>query len=79
MADTPGFSDIGLWGVAPEDLESCFPEILEASEECRFRSCTHRHEPGCAVLEAVEDGRIAASRYGSFVSLYDEAVEAAAR
>jgi ribosome biogenesis GTPase len=73
VADTPGFSDVGLWGVAPEDVEACFPEILEASQHCRFRSCTHLHEPGCAVLEGLEDRRLARSRYESYVTLRSDA------
>jgi len=77
VADTPGFSDVGLWGVSEEDLEHCFPEIREVGEGCRFRSCTHRHEPGCAVLEAVEDGRVFVSRHGSYLTLRAEAEEAA--
>lgn len=77
VADTPGFSDVGLWGVAPEDVGACFPEIHETSAGCRFRSCTHTHEPGCAVLEAVEAREIAASRYDSYVLLRKDAEEAA--
>lgn len=77
VADTPGFSDVGLWGVAPEDVGACFPEIHETSSGCRFRSCTHTHEPECAVLAAVEEGEIAASRYDSYVLLRKDAEEAA--
>ncbi|MEX2465628.1 MAG: ribosome small subunit-dependent GTPase A [Gemmatimonadota bacterium] len=77
VADTPGFSDVGLWGVAPEDVGACFPEIHEASAGCRFRSCTHTHEPDCAVSAAVEEGEIAASRYDSYVALRRDAEEAA--
>lgn len=77
VADTPGFSDVGLWGVAPDDLEACFPEILESAADCRFRSCTHLHEPGCAVREGLEDGHIARSRYESYVRLRADAEETA--
>ncbi|MDZ7778609.1 MAG: ribosome small subunit-dependent GTPase A [Gemmatimonadota bacterium] len=73
VADTPGFSDVALWGIAPEDVEICFPEIHAMGAACRFRSCTHRHEPDCAVLEAVEEGRIPESRYGSYVTLREDA------
>ena len=77
VADTPGFNDVGLWGVAPEDVGACFPEIHETSEGCRFRSCTHTHEPDCAVRESVEQGEIAGSRYDSYVLLRKDAEEAA--
>lgn len=73
VADTPGFSDVALWGVAPEDVEACFLEIHEVGAACRFRSCTHRHEPDCAVREAVESGAVSASRYGSYLALRDDA------
>lgn len=79
VADTPGFSDVALWGVDPENVEACFPEIVTASEGCRFRSCTHLHEPGCAVREALEDGRISVGRYDSYRTLRADAEDAAAR
>jgi ribosome biogenesis GTPase len=69
VADTPGFGDVGVWGVSPEDLERCFPEIAERSPDCRFRGCTHLSEPGCAVLEAVEAGEVARSRWESYRAL----------
>ena len=75
VADTPGFGDVGLWSVDPETVESCFPEFAEMSRHCRFRGCTHLHEPGCAVREALEEGRIAASRYESYENLRREARE----
>ncbi len=78
VADTPGFSDVNLWGVAPEDVGACFPEFA-AEAVCRFRSCAHDQEPGCGVREAVEAGRIPASRYESYLKLRAEAVEAAER
>lgn len=77
VADTPGFSDVGLWGVAPGDVEGCFPEIHDTGAECRFRSCTHRHEPGCAVMAAVEAGEIERTRYGSYLILRQDADESA--
>jgi ribosome biogenesis GTPase len=79
VADTPGFSDVGLWGVDPEEVEACFPELLAEAEACRFRSCTHLHEPGCAVRDAVEEGRIAESRFDSYRTLRADAEEAAER
>jgi len=79
VADTPGFGDVGLWAVRPEDVADCFPEFAEYAEDCRFRTCTHLHEPECAVREAVEAGRIFASRHASYVTLRAEADEAASR
>jgi ribosome biogenesis GTPase / thiamine phosphate phosphatase len=79
VADTPGFGEITLWGVAPGDVAGCFPEMAGPSGECRFRSCTHVHEPDCGVQAAVAEGRIHESRYRSYRKLRDEAVEAAER
>jgi ribosome biogenesis GTPase len=78
VADTPGFGDVALWGIAPEEVTHCFPEFARA-DACRFRGCAHAQEPGCAVREAVEDGRIHPARYRSYRKLYDEAVEATSR
>ncbi len=69
VADTPGFGDVGVWGVPPEEVEHCFPEIRSRRDRCRFRGCTHLAEPGCAVLEAVEGGEVAASRWKSYAEL----------
>ena len=75
VADTPGFGDVGVWGVPASDLDVCFPEFEPFLGECRFRGCTHVHEPGCAVREAFEDGEIHASRMESYVQLHAEASE----
>lgn len=77
VADTPGFSDVGLWGVAPEDVEGCFPEIEAEAGGCHFRSCTHRTEPKCAVRQAVDEGPVFASRYESYLALRADAEDAA--
>lgn len=79
VADTPGFSDVALWSVAPEDVAPCFPEFEERAGPCRFRMCTHRKEPDCGVRAAVEEGRIPGSRYESYLQLRSEAVEAEER
>jgi ribosome biogenesis GTPase len=73
LADTPGFGDVGLWRVDPDDVEACFPELAERAEGCRFRRCTHTSEPDCAVRAAVERGEVAGSRYRSYVGLREEA------
>lgn len=78
VADTPGFSDVGLWGLDPEGLDACFPEFLSFVGGCRFRGCSHLHEPGCVVKEAVEDGAIDERRYESYRDLRAEAEEVAA-
>jgi len=72
VADTPGFGDVGLWAVEPEAVADCFPELAGPAAECRFRGCTHLHEPDCGVREAVESGPIARSRYDSYVTLRAE-------
>ena len=73
MADTPGFSEVGLWGVEPRDLEMCFPEFLPLREGCRFRGCTHLHEPGCQVREALSEELVDRSRFESYRVLFEEA------
>lgn len=70
VADTPGLREVGLWGVPLEELDLCFPEFRPYRDECRFGgSCTHVHEPGCAVRAAVEAGEISAARYESYRAL----------
>ncbi len=69
VADTPGFSDVTLWGVDATLLSDAFPEFREASARCRFRGCTHSHEPECAVKAEVGDGRIGRGRYASYLAL----------
>ena len=60
IADTPGFSSLDYEVDKAEDLNAAFPEIAEISRDCKFRTCTHTHEPACAVKPAVEAERIAA-------------------
>jgi ribosome biogenesis GTPase len=67
VADTPGLRELGLWGIDPEELAGCFPEFARCLGTCRYgNSCTHVHEPGCAVRTAVEAGEIHAGRYESY-------------
>ncbi len=67
VADTPGLRELGLWGIPEDELDRCFPEFDPYIGECRYtRSCTHTHEPGCAVRGAVESGEISATRYESY-------------
>jgi ribosome biogenesis GTPase / thiamine phosphate phosphatase len=71
VADTPGLREVGLWGVAPDELDQCFIEFLPHLGTCRYASsCTHVHEPGCAVKEAVAAGQIEPERYESYRRLH---------
>jgi ribosome biogenesis GTPase len=72
LVDTPGFSEVGLWGIDPRELASCFPEMRPMLGECRFQDCRHRTEPGCAIRAAVERGEIAADRLESYHVLLRE-------
>lgn len=72
IVDTPGLRGFGLVDLKKEEIALYFPEMLKASEECRFTPCTHTHEPGCAVKEAVEAGDISYERYSSYLGMLDE-------
>lgn len=78
VADTPGFSDVGLWEVEPEDLENYFPDFRPHLDACRFRGCAHLEEPDCAVKTAVEEGGILPDRYASYRRIREEAVASSA-
>lgn len=73
VADTPGFSDAGVWGVEQRELEECFPDFHPFRQECRFRGCTHLHEPECGVQAALERNEIEARRFESYRALVQEA------
>ena len=75
LIDTPGIKGFGTFDMAPEELTSYFPEIFRFSKDCRFSNCTHTHEPGCAVLQALEDHYIAQSRYQSYLSMMEDKEE----
>ncbi len=70
--DTPGFSQLEVEDVKAAELKEFFPEVWKREGLCRFRGCSHTAEPDCAVKEAVEKGEIAASRYESYVSMYEK-------
>ena len=72
VIDTPGLRGFGLGNLEKEEISRYFPEMLKISENCRFTPCTHTHEPGCAVKEAVEDGRISPERYSSYLGMIEE-------
>ncbi len=67
IIDTPGIRALGLWDVSPAEVARYYPDLAEYAAQCRFRDCTHTHEPGCAVLAAVEAGAIARARYDSYL------------
>lgn len=72
IIDTPGLRGFGLVDLAKEEIALYFPEMLEISKQCRFSPCTHTHEPGCAVKEAVEQGIISYERYSSYLGMLDD-------
>ena len=69
VADTPGLKALALFDIEPEELDGYFPEMRPLVEECSFSDCTHVHEPGCAVLEAVKDGSVHPERYQSYLRM----------
>jgi ribosome biogenesis GTPase len=69
LIDTPGIKGFGTINMKTEEVGHFFPEIFAASERCRFNNCTHTHEPGCAVLAAIENHLISESRYSSYLSI----------
>lgn len=75
VIDTPGVRALGLWGVSVEEVGFYFPDFAEYAAQCRFRDCTHVHEPDCAVLRAVEDGAISVPRYESYLRILDSVEE----
>lgn len=75
IIDTPGVRGFGTIDFDKYEVAHYFPELFEESKHCRFGNCTHTHEPGCAVLRAIDEGRIAQSRYASYLSILDDATE----
>lgn len=72
IIDTPGIRGFGLVDLKPEEIALYFPEMLHYGRDCRFTPCTHTHEPGCAVKEAVENGGISIERYNSYLGMLEE-------
>lgn len=78
VADSPGFSTVELEQYEPirkEQLQYCFREFAPFLDKCRFADCSHRKEPGCAVLQAMEQGLVSESRHESYMMLYEEAMK----
>lgn len=72
LIDSPGFQEFGLQQIAPASLTACMPDMRAHAGNCKFYNCTHRHEPGCAVMSAVERGEISASRWRIHGELLEE-------
>lgn len=72
LVDTPGFSEVGLWGIDPGQLDTCFPEFRPFLGDCRYADCRHRSEPGCRVREALDTGAVARDRWDSYLVLLEE-------
>ena len=72
LIDTPGIKGFGTFDMEPEEITGYFREIFRFSKDCRFSDCTHTHEPGCAVLKALEDHYVAQSRYQSYLSMLQD-------
>lgn len=71
IVDTPGIREFGLVNVEPYELSLFFPEMREHREQCKYYNCTHSHEPGCAVMEAFEQGEIDPDRYNSYLNILE--------
>jgi ribosome biogenesis GTPase / thiamine phosphate phosphatase len=69
VADTPGLKALALWDIEPEELDGYFPEMRSLVDQCQFNDCTHIHEPGCAVLSAVNEAKIHKERYNSYMRM----------
>ena len=76
VIDIPGIKGFGTFNIEPDEVAHFFRDIFKISDGCRFNNCTHTHEPGCAVLEALEQHRLAPSRYASYLSMRDDKDEA---
>ena len=72
VADTPGLKAFGLWDIESEELDAYFPEMRDLVAQCEFSDCMHVHEPGCAIITAVEEGDIAPERYDSYLRMCAE-------
>ncbi len=69
VADSPGLKALALWDIEPEELDGYFPELRALVSQCAFSDCTHVHEPGCAVRQAMEQGQLHPERYNSYIRM----------
>jgi ribosome biogenesis GTPase len=72
VADAPGWKSLALWDTEPEEIDAYFPELRDLVSACKFSSCSHTHEPGCAVLTALRDGQVSPVRYESYLRLRED-------
>ena len=72
LIDTPGIKGFGTFDMEEEEIGHYFKEIFMFSKDCKYNNCTHTHEPGCAVLKAVEEHFISVSRYQSYLSMLED-------
>ncbi len=75
LIDTPGIKGFGMFDMEKDEISHFFPEIFKIGQECKFNNCTHTHEPGCAVLKALDEHLISQSRYRSYLSVREDATE----
>ena len=75
ICDTPGFTSLAVWDMEKEELKDYFREFGEYEGQCRFQGCTHTHEPGCRVKEALDEGKISRKRYDNYLEMYTELKE----
>jgi ribosome biogenesis GTPase len=69
VADTPGWKSLALWDTEAEEIDAYFPDLRDLVPQCQFSDCSHKHEPGCAVLAALKAGTVHAERYDSYLRL----------
>jgi len=69
VADTPGWKSLALWDTEVGEMDAYFPELRDLVPHCQFSDCTHIHEPGCAVLAALQAEKIYPERYESYLRL----------
>jgi len=72
IIDTPGIKGFGVVDMKPEEISHYFPEIFHFAKDCRFSDCTHTNEPGCAVVEALNNHQIAQSRYQNYLAIRED-------
>ena len=72
IMDTPGFSSLAVFDMEKEELEQFYPEFEDYRDTCRFNGCSHTHEPGCSVKEAIKEGKISKERYDNYQLIYEE-------
>lgn len=72
IIDTPGMRELGMWEIS-EGLDKTFQDIEQISRKCKFTDCTHTNEPGCKILEAIQNGELSKERYNSYIKLKNEA------